>query len=346
MAQDPLTDAANTALMREAPVFPILRKEFALESAPGRHINCQLHYTSIPIPEPVHPGPPPAPPVAPAPLPAAGPGRPGPARRELVAAFNNAQIDYANALKAYPAVLQAHRDAVTAYEVAQAAAERVDVGLVQPATNAVNSPEPDFIFTHGKGSRLDNPAIMAFVQGFARNYTVLAFEDVRDMTERVSTFRSLMNSYPSATAVGGRSMGARASCRAAVYSHIKKLIFFTYPLTRGLSERYEELLALDAETDVLFIIGDSDPMAIELLLNPLRQRMRARSWWIKVIGADHAFWFDPPETRDGICNVAGQIASMWIVDGNRDPERTELTLKYDPTPGIQQVTWTGWTMPA
>ena len=56
--------------------------------------------------------------------------------------------------------------------------------------------------------------------------------------------------------------GKSAAARAQIYSPVRKLIFFTYPLTRALEERYEELLALEASTDVLFVVGDSDALAV------------------------------------------------------------------------------------
>jgi hypothetical protein len=215
---------------------------------------------------------------------------------------------------------------------------------IAPRTPAAR-PEPELIFTHGRGSTLDNPAIVAFSKGFARTSPVLCFHDTRPMTDRVTTFRALMQNFPAATAAGGRSMGSRASCRAALYSPIRKLIFFTYPLIRGLDERYEELLALPAEVDVLLIIGDEDAMAPELILKSIRARMRARTWWIRLVKADHAIWYDNPDTRDTICNVAGQIAATWNVGGNRDPALTELTIRYNATEGYHRVEWTEWMAP-
>ena len=97
------------------------------------------------------------------------------------------------------------------------------------------------------------------------------------MTPRVATFCSLMGYFDSACAVGGRSMGAQASCRTAIYSRVKKLILFTYPFINGLIERSEGLLALGADTDVLLIAGDQDPRCVDILLHPMRQRMRART---------------------------------------------------------------------
>jgi hypothetical protein len=122
-------------------------------------------------------------------------------------------------------------------------------------------------------------------------------------------------------------LGARAAARAQVYSPVKKLIFFTYPLVRGLDERYEELLKLVKGTDVLFIVGDSDPLCVEMHLMAIRTLMSAQSWWVRLVSADHGIRYDTDEKRDALCNVAGQIAAKWNEeDGGRDLEKTECTL--------------------
>lgn len=123
-----------------------------------------------------------------------------------------------------------------------------------------------------------------------------------------------VNSYPPAEVIGGRLLSRRSSCRAT-------------------DEHYEELLALDAEMDVFFVIGDSDPISVDIPLEPVHQCMRARIWKIKFMGADHGFGFlkDAPEKRDAICTVEGQIASIWNLDGNRGLAPTEMTLDYDKT---------------
>lgn len=51
--------------------------------------------------------------------------------------------------------------------------------------------------------------------------------------------------------------------------------------------------------------------------------------------------YEDDQARDTICNVAGQIAAMWMVDESRDPAATGLALQYDDA--AQQVTWAGWT---
>ena len=138
-------------------------------------------------------------------------------------------------------------------------------------------------------------------------------------------------------------MGARASARAQIYSRIKLLIFFTYPLVRGLDERYEEVLSLTADTDVLFIIGDSDPLCHEMHLSAIRSRMKARTWWIRMIQGDHALWYEDAQ-RDRMCNVAGQLAAWWCDEGNRDAGLTELTLGWDDEARV--ATWTNWMAPS
>ena len=84
-------------------------------------------------------------------------------------------------------------------------------------------------------------------------------------------------------------------------------------------------------------------MAPEWLLRPLRARIRARTWWIKLVKTDHAIWYDPPENTEAICDIVGhigQIAALWNMDGGRDPEKTELTVDWDKEK--KQVTWTPW----
>lgn len=344
---DPLTDAANVALMRAPPAIPPQRDDCTytqVTSAGDMVNNTTWYWTPRPAPRaaiPAHPGESPAAPVAPIPPPAAGRGRPSAARLALVTQYNADLIAYPVDVAAYPGRLEAYNEALRLYqEYADNAENDAILDDGPPANPAPVRPNPDCIFTHGRESRLHNATIAAFSEGFARTHTILCFQDTGDLTTRVATFRSLMRRWPSVTAIGGRSMGARASCRAAIYSSIKKLIFFAYPLVSGLEERSEELLALDADTDVLFIVGDADARCVEILLQPLRQRMRARTWWIRVVGADHAMWYDDDQVRGTICNISGQIAAMWNIDGNRNPAATELTLQYDAAQ--QQVTWTGW----
>jgi hypothetical protein len=102
--------------------------------------------------------------------------------------------------------------------------------------------------------------------------------------------------------------------------------------------RTDELLALDADTDVIFIVGEEDAQCVEMLWQGVRKRMRAKTWWIRVVGATHKMVFGSEEMGEEICGVLGQIAARWTL--KRCRERTELTLKWDYDAG--QTAWTEW----
>jgi hypothetical protein len=210
-----------------------------------------------------------------------------------------------------------------------------------PNDKASILPQPDLIFNHGRRTNLDATSLVAFTKGFARTQTCLSFLDLGSLEHRTSTFRSLMSSFPSALALGGRSTGSRSGARAQIWSPARKLIFFTYPLTRGRDERYEELLQLSSDVDVLMVVGDNDPMCHEMHLHDVRNRMRARTWWIRVIGGDHLFTMKGDKLQEEkMCNAAGQIAAKWNSEGGRNPEKTELTLDYDKEK--KEAVWTEW----
>jgi len=52
------------------------------------------------------------------------------------------------------------------------------------------------------------------------------------------------------------------------------VVFLSYPLVNGIDTREDELLALEADVEVLFMIGDEDPKAQELHSRAIRSRMR------------------------------------------------------------------------
>jgi hypothetical protein len=210
-----------------------------------------------------------------------------------------------------------------------------------PNHKAASLPQPHLIFNHGRRTNLDATSLVAFTKGFARTQTVLSFLDLGDLEHRTSSFRSLLSSFPTALTLGGRSTGSRSATRAQIWSPARKLIFFTYPLTRGLSERYEELMQLEENVHVLFVVGDSDPLCHELHLRAIRKRMRAKTWWIRVINGDHLFMMKgDKEQETKMCDIAGQIAARWNVDGGRNTELTELMLDYDIEK--KEVFWSEW----
>lgn len=118
-----------------------------------------------------------------------------------------------------------------------------------------------------------------------------------------------------------------------------------YELVNGMEEREEELLMLDAETHVLFIVGDRDFAAPEVLLRRVRERMRARTWWVRVEGADFELGMgmgvEAEERKEKVCGVLGQIAGRWSeAEEGRDGEKTECTVRWDER--RERVAWTDW----
>ncbi|KAH9212865.1 hypothetical protein DL95DRAFT_463524 [Leptodontidium sp. 2 PMI_412] len=313
-----LTSPENMASMRTEPIRPVQRVKFTHWSSPREIINCRFYFT----------------PESPAsiaalelkPVPNAPEYPTAPAGQTLA---EEAIARYSQELDEYN-VETAAREAILA--------RFLDSEDLAPPTIPKAFPFPGLIFTHGFKSDLDNQGLEGFALGFARHHTVLLFEDrSKDLDHRAATFRSLLNHF-TATAMGGRSKAARASTRAAIYTSCKILVFYTYPLIRGLETRYEELLTLDAATDVLFVLGDSDPLCPEIQLASIRKKMKARTWWVRVVNADHSFEFKG-ELKKRISDICGQIAGLWLT--LRDPGLTELTIWEQD--GV--VSWTDWMAP-
>lgn len=311
MSTNWLPNIPKVLAMRAAPVTPVTCTEFTFEAVPGVITPCRLYYaTSEP---PANPGPEPIAPV----------NRSGYGNIELVTKYARNTAIYLKEKEIYDERLKSFNSYIEEHSLA-----------------------PNLIFTHGRGSTLGHHPSVAFSEGFARTQVLLAFECKLENIERATVFRSLLNHHygygKTDVAFGGRSKGAHASAGAANYTHVKKLILFTFPLRRGLQDRAEELLALDANTHILFISGDDDPLAVESILLEWRQRMRAKTWWIKLRQGDHALEYsidpDPADRAYKICNVAGQLAAQWSIE--RDVNRTEMVIHWDPEERV--ALWTPW----
>jgi len=180
-------------------------------------------------------------------------------------------------------------------------------------------PKPDVLLTHGEGSQLDNPSLDAFAEGLAGTHIVLCFEDQGSVERRAATFKLLLDDFPSVTAFGGRSKGSVAAVEASLTSNVKKLILFSLPLSykgstdpgRDLFHLSQDLLQLQQNVEVLFIGGDRDELCHFEDLAESRKRMKARSWWIRIKGADHGIKFEM-EKRRSVCEFMGKIAGKWL----------------------------------
>lgn len=135
----------------------------------------------------------------------------------------------------------------------------------------------------------------------------------------------------------------KANFYSSVHTPVKRLIFFTYPLVRDLNYRYADLLALGSDIEVLFIVGDGDPLAVETHLREVRHRMRAKSWWIKLVKGDHSFKLWTDQEMESTLDIAGQLAAIWVKTENLDPDLSELRLQSSFETG--KTEWTGWQPP-
>lgn len=99
---------------------------------------------------------------------------------------------------------------------------------------------------------------------------------------------------------------------------MKKLILFSCPLTSketlgGDPERtlIRDLLGLGEDVEVLFVGGDRDELCDVVDLLEMRRKMKARTWWLRIEGADHGIKFEG-EKRWRLCEAVGRIAGHWL----------------------------------
>lgn len=108
----------------------------------------------------------------------------------------------------------------------------------------------------------------------------------------------------------------------SLHSSNRNLILWSYPLVRDQDFRKQELLALPADTRVLFIKGTKDWMGPEIVYAPERNEMRAKTWCVYVADLDHSFNCKTPRQEAKNCNAIGTIAGMWLQQ-TEDSDETE-----------------------
>ena len=297
----------DEARIRATPFAAIISERSEVKTSPSIQTRCQFYYPEI-IEEPQ--------------LRSSSPSKKNKKTKEAAAALKRVKQEEYEAKKA-------------AYDAEKDFRDRL--GLQQ---NPDADPKPVVLFKSATGEGINNPIVVAFAQGCARTSPILCFTGTDNMDNKVSLFHSLRQRYPTATTHGGRSLGARSSCRASIYSPTKKLLLWSYPLVRDLDFRTEELLALPADVQVLFTMGTCDAMCPELLLAAVRKRMRAQSWCIRIEGGNHQFDFDHAEE---ICGIVGQIAGIWSSLRWNTAGGTELTVLWNE--GENRVTWGRWQAP-
>ena len=208
-------------------------------------------------------------------------------------------------------------------------------GLDDDATELQNTGSPSLIFTHGAGGTLSSDGIANFSSGFATRSSVVCFKGNMNLTSRVKMFSEVMRNQNFATCLGGRSMGARAAVMAAT-PDTHQLVLASYPLHTNKETRDQILLDIRTDVDVLFVVGDKDNMCALSRLQPIRNKMKCKTWLLVVQGADHGMSMSPKNATSAVGIKAGAIAAEWVMA--RDDSKREGRLSWD-----QDIEWTEWT---
>jgi predicted alpha/beta-hydrolase family hydrolase len=145
-------------------------------------------------------------------------------------------------------------------------------------------------------------------------------------------------------AYGGRSLGARA---AVVASHadedVKMLVLVSYPLVAPSGDvRDKILLEIRPDVDVLFISGDHDSMCDLDMLDGVRGKMAAKTWIVRVRGADHGMNLrGGKKLKEGtklVGEATGKMAATWLRE--RDQQKRQIDITWDGE--RSQIISSGW----
>lgn len=202
--------------------------------------------------------------------------------------------------------------------------------------------KPSLIFTHGAGGGLSNPATKDFADGFAEVASVVTFQGTMNLQNRFRTFNSVIENEHFDSALGGRSMGARAATIAASQDDrdTKALVLVSFPLVGGKKGESRESILLDLPegVDALFITGSKDAMCSLEHLRKVMGTMKARSWLLEVEGADHSMSWKPKATVEAMRKMTGAVAARWLT--HRDSRKQYSCIRMDEESG--EVVHTGW----
>ena len=199
---------------------------------------------------------------------------------------------------------------------------------------------PALIFTHGAGGGISNPATFLFAQGFGKQTDILLYQGTMNLQSRTKACNAVIKHCNGAeTALGGRSMGARAAVLSAKEHDTKALVLASYPLVGQNGElRDQILLDIDEEIDVLFISGDQDHMCKIEQLQKVREKMKAKTWLAIIEGADHGMSMKPKEAVEMVREYTGELAAKWLE--KRDRGKTVLALSWKkPDKNINDPGW-------
>ncbi|CZR64983.1 uncharacterized protein PAC_14883 [Phialocephala subalpina] len=217
-----------------------------------------------------------------------------------------------------------------------------------PSDSATTTTPPPLIFTHGAGGTLQSDAILNFRTGFATQSPITCFQGSMNLSSRVKMFDAVITHESKTvpvTALGGRSMGARAAVMAAKgKADVKYLVLVSYPLHTGKGDvRDEILMEIDKSVKVLFVVGDRDSMCDLERLEGVRSKMTAESWRVVVEGADHGMSVKPKVGTKAVGELVGRVVVEWlneIQESVLEDKRKEGRIWWDGDE--QKEKWGGW----
>lgn len=216
-----------------------------------------------------------------------------------------------------------------------------------------------FVFTHGAGGGIENPATKDFVTGFATSseHDAICFQGTMNLSHRTKTFHAVLENQGRARALGGRSMGSRAAVITATECEEDMrpdaVVLVSYPLTsesgktkKGTEDgeadpRKQIMLDLPQTVDVLFVIGSEDKMCSVAALKDVREQMTANSWLIEVKGADHGMSLKPKAGVQPMRLRTGALAAEWL--HKRDTNATMFSISWDKE--ANETLESGWYAP-
>lgn len=166
-----------------------------------------------------------------------------------------------------------------------------------------------------------------------------------NLASRVKIYNTVLDELEKGkhvTAIGGRSMGARAAVMAAKERDgIRNLVLVAYPLHTDTDVREQILLQIDEGVEVLFISSDGDKLCELQRLEAVREKMKAKSWLAVVENADHGMNVKPKRGTKGVGVLTGEVAARWLLE--RDEKKTVGRISWCEEEGAEGVAlWSGW----
>lgn len=228
----------------------------------------------------------------------------------------------------------------------------IQIATFNPRSPASTKHAIPLIFSHGAGGTMYTDAVANFRDGFVSNgNTCITFNGTMHLGSRVKAFRAvrehasskISNGEP--TALGGRSMGARAAVLTATEmldsgNVTKDIVLVSYPLTNEKGDvRDQILLDIDKNCRVIFVSGDRDSMCDLQGLNEVRGKMACSTWMVTVVGADHGMNVKPKSATRDMTVMTGKVVAQWL--GQRDENATEGQIMFDADEN--NAVWSGWS---